>query len=92
MSKKYELVNFDKETGLWQIRALRDFGYVKTGDLGGLVSGEHNLSHDGACWVYGNAIVSGNAQVWNQARVYDEARIFGDARVYGNARVSGTTN
>jgi len=63
MEKKYELVNYNKETGLWRIRALRDFADVKAGDHGGWIEKESNLSHGGNCWIYGNAKVCGNAMI-----------------------------
>ena len=60
-TKKYELVGPPNEYGLYRIRALRDI--VKTiekGDLGGLVEGEHNLSHEGDCWIDYGARVGGS--------------------------------
>ena len=99
--KKYELlkdrdytINFDGRT-LYRIRALRDFGDVKKGDLGGFVEKEDNLSHNGNCWIYGNAKVFGNARVscdawvFGDAKVFGNARVFGDAWVFGDAKVSG---
>ncbi len=88
------------ETKLWlgrtlyRIEALVDFANVKTGDKGGFVETEANVSQDGDAWVYDNAQVYdnarvyGNAQVYDNARVYDNAWVYGDARVYGNAQVS----
>ena len=84
--KKYELT---EETvtvygkTLYRIRAVRDFGSVKTGEFGGYIEKEENLSH------FGNAWVSGNAWVFDNARVYDNAWVFGDAKVYGDAWVFG---
>ena len=83
---KYELI---KEGSLFRIRALKDFGVVKKGDLGGLVEGEHNLSQEGSCWIYDNAQVSGYAEVSGYAKVSDNAEVFGYAKVYDNAQVSG---
>lgn len=65
--KKYELVLDDTiqvlgET-LYRIRALRDFGGVRAGDIGGYIAKEKNLSHDRNAWVYGDAQVSGDARV-----------------------------
>lgn len=59
MNKKYTLVpDIDiNATGLYRIKALRDFNNVKTGDLGGFVDNETNLSHEGNCWIYDDAIV-----------------------------------
>ena len=66
MSLKYELTDEVNSAGLRRIRALRDIPAwgVRAGDLGGLVASEHNLSHDGDAWVFGNARVFGNAQVY----------------------------
>ena len=66
-TKKYELTNesitLDNGTKLYHIRALRDFGNVKAGEIGGYVQGENNLSQEGDAWVYGDARVSGDAEV-----------------------------
>lgn len=62
---------------LYRIQALKDFGLVKAGDLGGWIQSEANLSQDGSCWVA------------HDAKVFDDARVLGNARVFGNARVSG---
>jgi len=92
--KKYELTKNTKN-GLYQIRALRDFGNTKAGELGGWVYSEYNLSHKGNCWVRGDAWVSdtarvfGDAQVFGDAWVYGNAQVFGNARVFGNAQISG---
>ena len=89
---KYELANTTKDhlgITLYQIKALKDFGGVKTGDLGGWVASEKNLSQEGNCWVSGNARVSGDARVSGNARVFGDARVSGDAEVSGNARVFG---
>lgn len=79
--KKYELTEetftvFGKT--LYRIRAVRDFGSVKTGEFGGYIEKEENLSHFGDAWVYGNA------------KVYGDARVSGNAWVYGNAEVFNT--
>ena len=104
MSDKYKLTDKTKEASsikLFRIQALRSFGDVKAGDLGGWVEGVKNLSQDGDAWVSGNAWVFGNARVYGDAQVYGkawvfgnawvngDAQVFGDARVYGNAQVSG---
>lgn len=91
-NKKYEFTGVTKETWagtLHQIRAIRDFGNVKAGDIGGWIKKEENLSHDGNCWAYGDAEVYGNARVYGNASVYGNARVFGNASVCGNARVFG---
>src|SRR3990167_6886502 len=91
MDKKFELFG-DVETkfgvDVQRVRALRDFGDVKKGDVGGFVEKESNLSHDGDAWVCGNAEVFGNAKVSGDAKAYGNARVCGNARVYGDARVN----
>jgi hypothetical protein len=80
---KYKLTKNTKEVNditLFQIQALKDFGDVKKGDLGGWIQKEKNLCQKDNSWVYGNAKVFGNAKV------------YGDAKVYGNAEVSGDVN
>lgn len=52
-----------------RIVALRDFAGVKTGDKGGWIEQESNLSQLGNAFVYGNARVSGDAQVGGDAQV-----------------------
>ena len=54
---------------LYQIKALKDFGNVNKGDLGGYIEKEGNLSQEGNCWVSGNAQVYGNAKVFGNQRV-----------------------
>ncbi|WP_375668510.1 MULTISPECIES: hypothetical protein [unclassified Bartonella] len=79
--KKYELTDETIEVGgyitLYCIRALRDFGDVKAGDLGTFIQKEDNLSHDGNCWIS------------DDAKVYDYAKVFGDAQVFGGTFISG---
>ena len=92
MERKYELTNETREFHgrvLHRIRALKDFGSVRAGDLGGWVEKEDNLSQFGACWVYGNAVVDENARVRENARVYGSAEVTRNARVRENALVSG---
>ena len=72
-----------------RVVALRDFGDVKVGDVGGFVWSEKNLSHEGNCWIYENARVYGEAQVYENAQVCENARVCGNAWVFGNARVYG---
>ncbi|WP_375678154.1 hypothetical protein [Bartonella sp. AP72JLCBS] len=101
MEKKYEMTDETIEFGrrtLRRIRALRDFGYVKKGDLGGFIEKESNLSHKRDCWIFGNAQVSdyaevGGASIGDNAKVFDYARIYGNSvigesvHVYGNAKI-----
>ena len=103
-NKKYELTNETKEWcehTLHRIRALKDFGAVKAGELGGWVESEHNLSQSGDCWIYDNAevfdgaivcddaIVGGKATVCGYATVCDAAEVFDGAIVCDDATVGG---
>ena len=93
MNKKYEF------TGeilnclgriLHRIRALRDFGNVKAGDIGGWIEKEENLSHEGNCWVYDEAEVYGAAVIEDEAVIRDKAVVGGRAVVGGKAVVIRT--
>ena len=64
--KKYQLTEESKQIGgitLHRIQALKSFGNIKEGDLGGWIEKEENLSHDGNAWVYDNVWVYGNAEI-----------------------------
>ena len=86
MDKKYRLIKSDIK-GLYRVKALKDFGYVKKGDIGGYVENPNNLSHKGNCWVYNNAKIYDNARIYGNAEVWDYAVIQGNARIYGNAQI-----
>ena len=74
---------------LYRIEALRSFGTVRKGELGGYVETEDNLSHQGSCWVYNNAKVYDYAKVYDDSTIRHEAQIYGHAKVYGQACVNG---
>ncbi|MFN3827656.1 MAG: hypothetical protein ACK4NR_08550 [Micavibrio sp.] len=88
--RKYELladqtVRLPDGTVLYRIRALRDFGTVKAGKLGGYIQSEGNLSHEGSAWVFDYAQVEGGARIIDEAQVRDEARVRGTVVVSGFA-------
>lgn len=96
MEKKYILTEETKEVGghiLHRIQAMRDFGGVQKGDLGGWIESEENLSHDGDCWIFDNGRVYGNGQVYGSGEVYgngwvsDNGEVYGNGKVYGSARI-----
>lgn len=90
MEKKYKLTEETLEIDghvLNRIIALRDFGEVKKGDLGGFIEKESNLAHDRNCWIYNDAVVHDDAMVCGEARVYGKAEVYGEAKVYGKAIV-----
>ena len=86
MKKKYdftgETIQYEGIT-LRRIVALRSFGDVKKGDIGGWIQKESNLSHRGRCWVYDNARVYGYGDVSGWAQVRDNAQVLGDGMVMG---------
>lgn len=90
-TKKFELVEnltlYHNGGLLYRIRALKNFGDVKKGDIGGWVESEKNLSQKGLCWIYDDAKVSAKARVSENARVMDLAVVDSNARVYGTAGV-----
>jgi UDP-3-O-[3-hydroxymyristoyl] glucosamine N-acyltransferase len=88
--RKYEITNetHPNNKNLKRIRALKDFSNVKKGELGGFIESEDNLSHEGDCWVSGDACVYGNAKVYGNAVIYGNAKVSWNALVYGNAKVS----
>jgi hypothetical protein len=90
MTKKYELLAGDVvkagDRMLYRIRALRDFGDVRRGDLGGYIETESALAHDGEAWVHDVAQVYGpRGRVGGNARTRGEAWVLG--RVEGDAEV-----
>jgi len=93
MANKYEFTGETKivfGVTLKRIRAIRAFGFIAAGALGGWIESEANLAQvSGDAWVYGNAQVSGDAWVYGNAQVSGDAQVYGDAWVYGNAQVSG---
>lgn len=90
-TKKFELVEnltlYHNGGLLYRIRALKNFGDVKKGDIGGWVESEKNLSQKGLCWIYDDAKVSDKARVSENARVMDLAVVDSNARVHGTAGV-----
>lgn len=90
-TKKFELVEnltlYHDGGLLYRIRALKNFGDVRKGDIGGWVESEKNLSQKGLCWIYDDAKVCAKARVSENARIMDLAVVDSNARVYGTAGV-----
>ena len=94
MSKKYEftgetMLSPDGASTLHKIVALKDFSDMRGGIEGGWIEKEENLSQEGNCWVYSDAMVYDNAIVKDNAVVCDEAIVRGNAIVCGEAIVRG---
>lgn len=92
-NNKYRLIPEDCKINygrkLYRIKALKDFGVVKAGELGGYIESENNLSFDGEAWVCKNAEVFDNARICNDAKIYGNARIYGNAIVSNKATIEG---
>lgn len=87
VGRKYELI--PESGGLFRLRALRNFGEVRKGDLGGLVQSEENLSHEGNCWVHENAKAIEESRVSDHAVLFDHSLAKGQAQVSGLGRLYG---
>ena len=86
--KKYEVTDIPHPYYPWlhRIRALYSFrSDVQKGQLGGYVQSEDNLSQEGTCWLFDNAISFENAYVSQDAVIKDVARVQGSALVSGTA-------
>jgi hypothetical protein len=87
--KKYKLTK-TKIIGmrvLKRLEALRDFGDVKKGDLGGWIIDESNLSHEGNCWVYDESTVF-LARLEGDIKVKDNSFIVGPYLLTGKGELS----
>ena len=89
--KKYEIL-IDKEhtinyygRTLHRIRALKNFGDVEAGNIGGHVETEDNLSHDGNCWIYNEAMCMDNARVCDNAKMYNRSCMYNNSKMFGNS-------
>ena len=90
--QKYKFTGITKEVygrTLNQIVCVTTFASIKSGEIGGYIEKEANLSQDGNAWVYGNAKVCEDAEVYGNAKVCGDAEVCEDAEVYGNAEVCG---
>ena len=73
---------------LHRIKALKDFGDVETGELGGWVESERNLSQEGNCWITTDAKAYANAEIYGNAVLERNAIACENTSIYGNARIS----
>ena len=68
MDEKIDVIinrgNNEEVHTLYRIRALKQFGDVRKGELGGYIEHEGNLSQTGFSWVYDNSMVLENAHVF----------------------------
>ena len=92
VAKKYKIrkdlsYTFDGHK-LYRIEALKNFGDVKKGSIGGFVENDKNLSQEGNCWIFLDAKVYGNAKVFGNAIINGFAQVCDNAMVYGNEQVN----
>lgn len=90
--KKYEITGIahPQHPVLHRIRALCNVTQgVKAGDLGGYVQSEDNLSQEGACWIYDDAVAWDQACVAQDAALRENAMACDEAFVGGHADVAG---
>lgn len=98
-NKKFELCSDSKPWTdniiLHRIRALKDFVcdgiFIRKGDKGGFVQWEQNLSQDGNCWIFGNAVAMEDSTVKDNASLHDQAMIFDKSIVCDNASLYNFT-
>ena len=75
----------------YRIKALKSFSNIKAGELGGFIESEDNLSEDGDCWIYNDAMVYENAKVEGNAKLFDYAVARGNAVVDFDSLVYGSS-
>ena len=76
---------------LHRIRALKDFDDVKTGDIGGYVQTEDNLSQYGNCWIYDNAKCMDKAKCTDDSKMYDNSRMYNNSKMCDYSRMFGNS-
>ena len=90
---KYEILMDEENTiefegrVLHRIRALKNFNDVKTGDIGGFIQTEYNLSQEGNCWIYDNAMCMDNAKCTDDSKMFDRSCMCGNSRMYDNSEM-----
>lgn len=96
--QKYEItaISHPKFPWLHRIRALVQVNEdVSRGALGGYVESLQNLSQEGHCWIYDDAIACEDSQVIQDGRLFDgaiardSALVSGDARLFERASAEG---
>lgn len=86
--RKYEITDIAHPQYPWlhRIRALQDVREdVHQGDLGGFVESERNLSQEGSCWIYDNALAGENSRVIEQSTLHWACRALGSSIISGDA-------
>lgn len=91
---KYKLLQNDKiefkGRTLYRIQAVKEVGPIKEDYIGGYVENENILSHDGECWIGGEAKVFGNSRIFDNAKIYDES-IVRESKISGHSVIAKNT-
>lgn len=88
----YEIVNCDDYSRKQKkVVTLKQILRIDNGLIGGWIESELNLSHEGNCFIYDNAIVFGDARVSGNAIVANEAAVYGSAEIKDNVFVGGNS-
>ena len=97
MNKKFDLTNqkyIILPTGsavtCRQVLALKDFGDIRAGELGGWVEQGSNLSQEGNCWIGPSVVLTGDTRVTGNAALTGhvlatDSELSGDVSVHGDA-------
>ncbi len=91
---KYELTDETREVNghtVHRIRALKDFGDVKAGELGGFVESENNLSQEGTAWIKDDAVVMERSGVVKNSLVFGDSVIAGETRILKDVALGSVT-
>lgn len=84
---KYKITEIEHPKYPWlhRIQAVSDVNEkVPKGTLGGFIENENNLSQEGTCWIYDDAICCENGEVKEEAALYDGSLVRGYAVVTGD--------
>lgn len=79
----YDKIEFQSNSPLYRVKALKNFADVKRGEYGGYIQSASNLSQEGDCWVYQAACVCDNAEVSGNAKIMGPSKICKNAIVTG---------
>lgn len=96
-TKKYELLKDQsvevQGVTLHRIQYLQDIleHNVISGDLGGWIESEYNLSQEGSCCILDDCYVMGCATVVDDAVIYEKAFIQGNAEIKGKSSIYGSS-
>ncbi|KMT21496.1 hypothetical protein [Clostridium cylindrosporum] len=105
MGRKYELSKESKDhdhVAVYRIKALQSFitetGIeVNSGDLGGFIECENNLSQEGLSWIHNDSVVyklgrvDGNCEVFDNSVVSERALLVNNVILRGNTEVRGVS-